>query len=325
MRRTAFTLVELLVVITILAMLVALLLPAVQSAREAGRLSACKSNLAQIGLACLNFESKHGGLPPASMEPTWITNPATYGDGPRNGWVWYVLPYMEQNNIADQFHFDVPWFDPSLQSLIATRLTVMECPSDPIAGNAISVSTTDPRSGSTVTFHAAACDYFATVALNSNVSQLGFAPRQDETYTSTDNSSFSYLGALQDDVNTKLSEIRDGTSNTVLVAEMAGRPKAYLTGGFLNPNVATKTYGYGAWAHNDKHVVSSYTFDGLTSPGPCGINCSNQFAVYSFHPKGANVVFVDDSVHFLPQEMDEFVFFGLITRAGGEVIPGNAF
>ena len=110
-----------------------------------------------------------------------------------------------------------------------------------------------------------------------------------------------------------------------MVAEMSGRPKAYISGGYLNSAIPDKTYGYGAWAHNDKHVISTYTFDGLTSPGPCPLNCSNQFAVFAFHPKGANTLFVDGSVHFLPQTIDEFVFFALVTRAGGEVIPGDAF
>ncbi len=323
-RKAGFTLVELLVVIAIIGTIVAMLLPAVNAAREAGRRNTCKNNLKQIALACLNFASAHGGLPAASTEPTWITAPATYGDSPRLGWVWSVLPYMEEENISSQYDPSVVWFASANQPLIATRLSAMECPTDPIAGYTINGTNTDPLTASSVSFQAAACDYFAIVAINSNVSTLGFNPRQDETFTSSDSSTYSYQGAFQDDNITKLADIRDGASQTLMLSEMSGRPRAYVSGGFLNSAIAEKTYGYGAWAHNNKHVVSTYTYDGLTSPGTCPLNCSNQYAIFSFHSKGANGAFVDGSVHFLSQDIDLMVLLSLITRAGGEIIPGNA-
>ena len=161
--------------------------------------------------------------------------------------MWSVLPNLEQSNISSRYNPNVAWFVSTNGTLAATRLSVMECPTDPIAGYAINGTNTDPLTSSPVSFTAAACDYFAIVALNSNVSQLGFNPPQVETYTSADNSVYSYLGAFQDDQVTPLARIRDGTSNTMMLAEMSGRPMAYVTGGFLNPNVAEKTYGYGAW------------------------------------------------------------------------------
>ena len=322
--RKAFTLVELLVVITIIALLAALLLPGIQSAREAARNSLCQNNLKQLGLACLNYERVHGGLPPASVFPAYLTNPSSLGDSGRIGWTWLVLPYLEQSNLADQYHFDKVWFDPSLQPLVTTRLSVMECPSDPIAGNIFNGSDSDPSSNATVNFQAAASDYFATVSLNSNVSQLGWTPRANETYTSVNGQVYDYQGALQDDQMTKMSRITDGTSNTIMFSEMSGRPQAYMTGRVLNSNVATKTYGFGAWAHNNKFTVRTYTYDGQTSPGPCPLNCSNQFGIYSFHPSGANAVFVDGSVHSISQTVDLFVLFNLVARADGDVIPGNA-
>jgi prepilin-type N-terminal cleavage/methylation domain-containing protein/prepilin-type processing-associated H-X9-DG protein len=323
-RKLGFTLVELLVVLLIISIMVALLLPAVSAGRETARGAQCRNNLKQLGLACLHYESEHGGLPPASVMPKFVTNPATAGDSLRIGWVWMVLPYLEQGNISDQYHFDVPWFDPTLQPLVTTRLSVMECPTDPIAGSTFSGTGTDIM-GNSVSFKAAACDYFATVALNSNVATLGWTPRQDETYTSANSSAYSYLGAMQDDLPTKISEIRDGTTNTMMLSEMSGRPKAYMTGGLLNTAIPAKTYGYGAWAHNNKHVVGTYSYDGLTTPGLCPINCSNQFAIFSFHRAGANAVFVDGSVHFLAQTIDLFTFFNLVARADGGVVPGGSF
>lgn len=319
-----FTLVELLVVIIIIGILVALLLPAVQSAREAARQSQCANNLKEIGLACLNFERAHGGLPPASVFPKYMTDPSTYGDSARVGWVWLVLPYLEQSNLSDQYHFDCVWFDPSLEHLVTTRLSVMECPTDPVVGAIFQGSSTDPSSRETVDFKAAACDYFATVSLNSNVVQLGWTPRQDEKFTSANSGLYDYSGAMRDDKVTKISEIRDGTSNTMMVAEMSGRPHAYVTGGLLNPNGADKTYGFGAWAHNNKHTVRTYTYDGQVSPGPCPVNCSNQMGIFSFHPVGANALFADGSVHFLPQTIDLFAMFNLVVRADGNVIDGGA-
>ena len=322
--RYGFTLVELLVVIVIIGMLMALLLPGIQGAREAARNVQCQNNLKQIGLACLNYDRAHGGLPPASVFPTYLTAPTSLSDSDRIGWVWLILPYLELQNLSDQYHFDKVWFDPSLQSVVTTPLPVMECPSDPIAGNLFSGSDTDPTSNATVTFHAAATDYFVTVSLNSNVSQLGWTPLQNETYTSVNGGVYDYQGAMQDDKITKLSAITDGASNTMMISEMSGRPFAYMTGRVLNPNVAEKTYGFGAWAHNNKHTVKTFTYDGQTSPGPCPLNSSNQMGIYSFHPAGANAVFADGSVHFLGKNIDLFTLFNLVARADGDVMSGNS-
>jgi prepilin-type processing-associated H-X9-DG protein len=205
-----------------------------------------------------------------------------------------------------------------------TPLSAMDCPSDPIAGIIFSGSGTDPLSGARVDFQAAACDYFATVSLNSNVSQLGWTPPQDEKYTSVNGQSYDYQGALQDDLITQLSKVTDGASHTMMIAEMSGRPKPYMTGDQLNLNLTDKTYGFGAWAHNNKHTVKTFTYDGETSPGPCPLNCSNQMGIYAFHPGGANSVFVDGSVHFIPESVDLFVLFGLVARADGDVLAGDS-
>jgi prepilin-type N-terminal cleavage/methylation domain-containing protein len=298
--RPGFTLVELLVVIAIIGTLVALLLPAVQAAREAARRTQCQNHLRQIGLACLNYENAHQGLPPLSMLSALKT------ESSRNGWVWMILPFLEQGNLGNQFRYDVPWYDPSKQPLVTTSLPVLGCPTSPLAGILFSGSTAG------VNFQARATDYFAIWRVNANALLLGWQPP-----------SGNLGGAMQDDRATSFAEIRDGASNTVMIAEMSGRPFAYKSGGQPNPALPQKTYGFGAWAHNNKHTVSTYTFDGMVTPGPCPLNCSNQFAVYSFHPTGAHGLFADGSVHFLSQTMDLFVFFALVTRAGGEASSGG--
>jgi prepilin-type N-terminal cleavage/methylation domain-containing protein len=322
--RRAFTLVELLVVIAIIGILIGLLLPAINSAREAGRRTQCQNNLRQLGLACLNYENARGGLPPASVFPGDVPNKATQGDSDRIGWVWLILPYMEYSGLANQYKFDKVWFDPSLQPLVMTRLPMMECPSTPVTNRIFSGSSTDPVLNASVPFQAAEADYFAPVSVNSNSTQVGWTPHNDEKYTSVNGQAYDYQGALQDDQLSPLAKVTDGTSHTMLLGEMAGRPTPYITAGVLNPSVAVKTYGFGAWGHNNKFTVKSYTYDGETSPGPCPLNCSNQMGIFSFHARGANSVFVDGSVHFLPDTIDLFVLFDLVARADGDTLPGNA-
>src|SRR5262245_18831859 len=118
--RSGFTLVELLVVIAIIGILVALLLPAVQAAREAARRAQCENNLKQVGLAALNFEGALGGLPPPRQTVA-----------PFQGWGTYLLNYLEKNNIADQFDLNKNFYDPVNAPLIKIPLQVYVCPSAP--------------------------------------------------------------------------------------------------------------------------------------------------------------------------------------------------
>jgi prepilin-type N-terminal cleavage/methylation domain-containing protein/prepilin-type processing-associated H-X9-DG protein len=295
-----FTLVELLVVITIIGVLISLLLPAVQAVRESARLVKCQNNLKQIGLACLMYEEQYHGLPPASMYSSSKTS------GGRTGWVWMILPFLEQKDMETQFGYKVPWYDSSVRSLITSHLPVMECPSDPIAGNLFS-GTAD-----SVAWQARAGDYFSILNINtSSTATLGFSPPNKDL-----------TGAMQDDKQTPLFEIKDGTSCTMMIAEMAGRPYTYFPGGIGN-GVQASTAGRGAWAHNNKHTVKTYTWDGTSSPGTCPLNCGNDCSLYGFHPGGANGVFVDGSVRLLPQSIDLMIFFGLMTRNGGEIVNGG--
>ena len=148
--------------------------------------------------------------------------------------------------------------------------------------------------------------------------------RQNEKYTSVNGGLYDYLERHARRQDHERLDATDGTLNTMMVAEMGGRPHAYVTGRVLNPNLPDKTYGFGAWAHNDKHAVKTFTYDGQTSPGPCPVNCSNQMGVYSFHPAGANALFAYGSVHFIAQTIDLFTFFNLVACADGDVMAGDA-
>jgi len=121
-----FTLVELLVVITIIGLLIALLLPAVQSAREAARQAQCSNHVKQLGLACANYESQNGCFPPSSSFPKG-TDPGDSRTHRRN-WVIAVLPFLEQQALYDSFDLSVPINDSSNRTARGTDLPVMKCP-----------------------------------------------------------------------------------------------------------------------------------------------------------------------------------------------------
>jgi prepilin-type N-terminal cleavage/methylation domain-containing protein len=125
--RTGFTLVELLVVIAIIGILVSLLLPAVQSAREAGRQTQCKNNLKQLGLAVLNYEGSHKFLPPAGMvAPGNVFAPRS---GAQFSWFIFILPQMEQGSLYNNINFNFDVFSQT-DAAFDVRISSLSCPSD---------------------------------------------------------------------------------------------------------------------------------------------------------------------------------------------------
>jgi prepilin-type N-terminal cleavage/methylation domain-containing protein/prepilin-type processing-associated H-X9-DG protein len=300
-RRRGFTLIELLVVIAIIGVLIALLLPAVQKVREAANRMACSNNLKQLGLALHNYHDANGSFPAGQVETP-----------KKHVWTAYVLPYLEQENLHRGYDFAVHWYQDPNTAIVTVQLKIAQCPS--AEPNRVE---DPPNQRSGVTVPAACGDYGAVGNVDDALVTNGFIPGPLPPRPN---------GVLADQHPTRIAEITDGTSETMMVGEIAGRPVHYVTGRKVVPyDPAHPVYGAG-WANWDNGFqIHGSTLDGLTEPGPCGVNCNNNKGLFSFHPGGANVLFADGSVHFLRETASIVTVAALATRGGGEVVSSNDY
>lgn len=299
-----FTLVELLVVIAIIGVLVALLLPAVQSARESARRTQCSNNLRQIMLSAQNFHDTFNFLPPGSVKPatpatvvhTKFNIPSTVVE---HGWGAFLFPFMEQKPLADRYRWDVNWNDPLNREVRETHVKTLLCPSSP-GGKRFSTTSGE---------RASASDYGVMTAVDSGLFSQGLV----DASTHASRNGMMMLNSL-----TRLGEILDGTSNTFCFDEDAGRPTTYRTG-----HVRSSTFRPGASVldSDNYHHLHGYNDTGASTPGPCHSNCYNGDEIYGFHPNGSLVAFGDASVRFLPQNTALRIVAAQITLNGGEVVP----
>jgi prepilin-type N-terminal cleavage/methylation domain-containing protein/prepilin-type processing-associated H-X9-DG protein len=308
---TGFTLVELLVVITIIGILIALLLPAVQAAREAARLSQCGNNMRQIGIALLNFEARTGAFPPGTMSSVRYNN--TPPDPLINGgfqWTYllhFLLPDLEMIAYYEAIKgpkFNVDFYNDLvlLATLDKLPFGALQCPSDIISDN--EWSTDDMLNANGVYSKFPKTNY------------LGIFSGQNDAEGYAANilrrrAVFRYAKG------TPISDITDGTSNTMAVAEyLKGRDsKDYAHGQFythragcqmlyvtLAPNSSTPDRLYNGWC-----VPNGYSPSDPSMNLPCvpDTNGDDAFASpRSRHPGGVNAVFCDGSVHFISDSIN---------------------
>ena len=319
-RRPGFTLIELLVVIAIIGVLIALLLPAVQAAREAARRTQCTNNLKQIGLGLLNFENSYGGLPPGAVSggiPQLNLNMDTAVSATRHGWMQFTLPFIEQQPLYQSYNFDVDWNHPLNHTVIGTQIASFVCPSS--TGDRVDHT----RSRGYGDVRAAASDYAVNNAYDDRLGHDGYA----DPVIGTANPP----GAMLTNRLNRLADIKDGTSNTMVDCEDAGRPDLWrgnstqveATGPDARP--VFRVTGAGWADYENWYITHGFTGDGTRSPGPCHTNCTNNNETWSFHPGGANTLFVDGSVHFIKESTPMNIYGRLITANGREAISADSY
>ena len=311
-QRRGLTLVELLVVIAIIGVLIALLLPAVQAARDAARRMQCSNNLKNLGLAALNYHDTHKTFPPGAVGPINSSFPQ-YSNLKHHGLATFLLPHVEQQHLASQYRWDVSWFDPPNQAVVNMQLKIWQCPSaQPNRFEDGSLPTVTPPPKVPYDGTAACGDYAGMGSIDLDLERSGWidpsaGPRDPRGYLE---------GVFPLNAAKRLAEITDGSSQTIMIAECAGRPVPRHAG----KHAPGLPLSGGPWASRNLLWCRGAVADGTAFIGPCAINCTNDREVYSFHTGGANAVNADGSVRFLNANIDIRNFARLVTYAGGEVL-----
>ncbi len=284
--RRGFTLVELLVVITIIGILVALLLPAVQAAREAARRMQCVNNFKQIGVGMHNYHSARNCFPPGEFY-VW---PPPYYFGP--AWGVFILSYMEQTAIYGQFDFSLGMYGIYLGNNVLlgkNRIPVFCCPSDPhdeafCIGHDVN---TPPKTPDGLIW------WHKTNAGGVADSRTAWLTLWDEPLKNGD-------GMLMNLKAIRVADVTDGTSNTLFVGEVTG----------AGP-------GGAGWMWMEFDIVSTYF--GINGPGTIPGNGvwgrpAQEMGFSSYHPGGCHFLMVDGSVHYVSQNINQILLTALTTR-----------
>lgn len=313
-RIRGFTLIELLVVIAIIAVLIGLLLPAVQKVREAAARSQCQNNLKQLSLGMHNYHDANGALPTGAIKkPGYLI-----------GWPARIFPFIEQGNIRQQIDNSTtnalevigPWRTvgaPSNgnSSLYRDRIKVLACPSSELLNGSPDASS--PGAG--------AADAKAQAPLHYRA--IGGTDRAGGIVSGTQNahSNYSNTGVIYPYSNTALIHITDGTSNTILFGEMS--------------SAKGRALGAGGWGGIQPWTWGFYSYDASTAGAGClmidhkiikypigyaGSFLTNETPLTSQHTNGVNIGMCDGSVRFLNKTTDIEMLKNLATRAGSEVV-----
>src|SRR5262245_43221321 len=248
-RRRGFTLIELLVVIAIIAVLIGLLVPAVQKVRDAAARIQCSNNLKQLGLALHNYHGTNNAFPTS-------VRPAGFTSLPRVSWTIPTLPYIEQDNLRRNYDTSSNWDSLTNLPLTSLPVKIFQCPSAPNPNRRDG----DPQ-----------VNVWDLVAVTDYAAATGVA-----AYATTVNpTGVVQPGIMQKNATVKISDVTDGLSNTILIVESAGRPQIYR-GRIPFGLVPTHKTNGGGWARPASDLTfQTSTPDGTSYPGTCAVNCTN--------------------------------------------------
>jgi prepilin-type N-terminal cleavage/methylation domain-containing protein len=346
-RTAAFTLVELLVVIAIIGVLVSLLLPAVQQAREVARRISCANRLRQIGLATLNYESTHKVFPPAYITANAAANGSafgvSYGDEYRNGpsgfaWGALLLPFIEQQALYEQFNFNAPCWAPANAAPAQAKVTAFLCPSATGGSNGFNVQRegADERHG--VDFNPNIRFAHSHYVTNAGIHQpwgretaYCFDYDVPEPVPANNNRPARIDGPFYRNARIRVASVSDGLSNTVFIGEHSSCLSNKTWVGVVPGAVTPPRLDLRRWPSENNGagcLVGIHSGPDTHDHPEVIIHApNNPFGhtdeMWGEHPVGCNVLYGDGAVRFTSAFINPNTWVALSTRDGGEEISGD--
>jgi prepilin-type N-terminal cleavage/methylation domain-containing protein/prepilin-type processing-associated H-X9-DG protein len=299
LKSNGFTLVELLIVITIIGILIALLLPAIQAAREAARRMQCSNNLKQWGLAMASYESQFGVFPFGIRHPYANPTPSSY----RYTFVPSLWPYMEQENLYVQFNFQVGFNSVKNLALEAVQVPTYSCPTD--RQGFWKADVYGPRCRGNYVVNWGYCDYVQTAPAGNKIGPFG--PARQRT----------------------VADIADGLSNTMFMGEVVQTPKDAdydFRGDFFNDDIGGAQFMC-YYTPNSGVDMAPFCATGTNDQVmPCTTAATEYYITSrSKHPGGVNVAFGDGSIQFIADSISTDAWRALGSMASGEPVPGSLY